>query len=86
MVAALTLSIPAPAFTEPGPVKPAAQVRGEVMMLTAELIVVQSSDGTNILIPLEKETTVDSALKVGDRVEVSSSPDNRIIAIKRLSP
>jgi hypothetical protein len=55
-------------------------------MLTSELIVVQSSDGTSVLIPLEKETVIDSTLKVGDRVEISSAPDQRLISIKRVAP
>jgi hypothetical protein len=84
--AALALHPPASVFPEPGPVKPPAQVRGEVLMLTSELIVVQSSDGTSVLIPLEKETVIDSTLKVGDRVEISSAPDQRLISIKRVAP
>jgi hypothetical protein len=71
---------------EPGPAKPSPQVRGEVMMLTNELVVVKSPEGTSILIPLEKDTPIDSTLKVGDQVEVSSGPDKRIISIKRLTP
>lgn len=86
LAAALALLAPALALPEPGPAKPPAQVRGEVLMLTTELIVVKSSDGMSILIPLEKEAAVDSTLKVGDRVEVSSAPDQRIISIKKLAP
>jgi hypothetical protein len=55
-------------------------------MLTSELIVVKSADGTSILIPLDKHTALDSTVTVGDRVEVSAAPDYRIISAKRLTP
>lgn len=55
-------------------------------MLTSELIVVKSADGTSILIPLDKHTSLDSTVSVGDRVEVSAAPDYRIISVKRLTP
>lgn len=55
-------------------------------MLTGELIVVKSADGTSILIPLNKNTVLDSTVQVGDHVEISATPDSRIISVKRLTP
>ncbi len=55
-------------------------------MLTGKLIVVKSADGTSILIPLDKHTTLDSTVKIGDRVVVSTVPNSRIISVKRLTP
>src|SRR5687767_5625487 len=43
-----------PALSQSDPATPLSRVRGEVVMLTSELVVVKSTDGTNILIPLEK--------------------------------
>lgn len=83
---ALVLLIPAAALSESGPSVPRRQTRGEVLMLTGELIVVKSADGTSILIPLDKHTTLDSTVQVGDRVEISAAPDYRIISVKRLTP
>ena len=55
-------------------------------MLTSELIVVKSADGTSILIPLRKDTTVDASLKVGDHVEVVATPDRQVTSVKKLTP
>ena len=86
LIIALVLLIPAAVLPESGPSMPLIQTRGEVLMLTGELIVVKSADGTSILIPLDKHTTLDSTVKVGDRVEISAAPDYRIISVKRLTP
>ncbi|MEQ1796201.1 MAG: hypothetical protein ABL970_18665 [Nitrospira sp.] len=65
---------------------PTTQTRGEVLMLTNELLVVKSADGTNILIPLAKDTIVDSTVKIGQQAEISAAPDHHIISVKRLDP
>lgn len=83
---ALILLIPAAVLPEPGPPLSHVQTRGEVLMLTGELIVVKSPDGASILIPLDKNTALDSTVKVGDRVEVTAEPTSRIITVKRLTP
>jgi hypothetical protein len=54
-------------------------------MLTSELIVLKSADGTSILIPLGKDTTVDASLKVGDQVEVVATPNQQVILIKKVT-
>jgi hypothetical protein len=86
LVIALVLLIPAAVLPESGPSMPLIQTRGEVLMLTGKLIVVKSADGTSILIPLDKHTTLDSTVKIGDRVVVSTVPNSRIISVKRLTP
>lgn len=54
-------------------------------MLTSELIVVRSADGTSILIPLRKVTTVEASLKVGDQAEVVATQDQQVILIKKVT-
>jgi hypothetical protein len=54
-------------------------------MLTSELIVVRSADGTSILIPLRKDTTVEASLKVGDQAEVVATQDQQVILIKKVT-
>jgi hypothetical protein len=49
-------------------------------------VVVKSADGTSILIPLGKDTTVDASLKVGDHVEVVATPDRQVTSVKKLTP
>lgn len=80
------LLIPTTVLPESGPSLSPVQTRGEVLMLTGELIVVKSADGTSILIPLNKNTVLDSTVQVGDHVEISATPDSRIISVKRLTP
>lgn len=75
-----------PALPQSGPATPSTQVRGEVLMLTSELVVVKSAEGTSILIPLGKDTPLDSSLKVGDRVEVVVTSDNHVSSVKKLTP
>jgi hypothetical protein len=54
-------------------------------MLTSELIVVKSADGTSILIPLRKDTAVEASLKVGDQAEVVTTQDQQVILIKKVT-
>ncbi len=61
-------------------------MRGEMVMLTTELVVVKSIEGTSILIPLGKDAKIDPTLKVGDRVEVVVTPDNQVSSVKKLTP
>lgn len=53
-------------------------------MLTTELVVVKSADGTSILIPLGKGTAVDTSIKVGDWVEVVVMPDRQVVSVKKV--
>jgi hypothetical protein len=54
-------------------------------MLTSELIVVKLADGTSILIPLRKDTTVDTSFKVGDQVEVVATQDQQVSSVKKVT-
>jgi hypothetical protein len=85
-VAMYVLLLSTPALSQSGPASPPTQVRGEVLMLTSDLVVVKSADGTSILIPLGKDTTVDASLKVGDHVEVVATPDRQVTSVKKLTP
>jgi hypothetical protein len=48
-------------------VAPPVQVRGDVLMLTGESIVVKSSERTSTLTLLGKDSTLDPVITVGDR-------------------
>ncbi len=64
---------------------PTQVVRGEIFMLTTELVVVIADDGTRELFRLDKATRVDSAITVGDRVEVRLTPDHQVLSITKLT-
>lgn len=55
------------------------------MMLTNELIVVKSSDGTSVIFSLGKETSLDPLVKIGDQVEVFLSSTQHAVAIRTMS-
>jgi hypothetical protein len=84
--AIFVLLLSPPALPQSGPATSPTQVRGEVLMLTGELVVVKSAEGTSILIPLGKDTPLDSSLKVGDRVEVVVTSGNHVASVKKLAP
>lgn len=84
--AIFVLLLSTPALSQSGPATLPTQVRGEVLMLTSELVVVKSAEGTSILIPLGKDTPLDSSLKVGDSVEVVVTSGNRVTSVKKLAP
>ena len=86
VLAAMLVLLPVSALSEAVPSPPPTQVRGEVQMLSSELVVVKSAEGTSILIPLGKDTPLDSSLKVGDRVEVVVTSDNHVASVKKLPP
>ena len=78
--------LPIPVHPESDPAIPQMPVRGELVMLKRELIVVKSDEGTSILIPIGKDTELDPALKVGDQVEVVVIPENYVSSVRKLTP
>lgn len=79
------LLLSTPALSQPDSATPPTQVLGEVVMLTSELVVVKSTDGTSILIPLGKDAIVDASLKVGEQAEVVATPDRHVTSVKKLT-
>ncbi|NJN36748.1 MAG: hypothetical protein HC794_06410 [Nitrospiraceae bacterium] len=77
------LLLSTPALSQSSLSPPVKEVHGEVLMFTSELVVVKLADGTSILFRLEKDTSVDSSLKVADRVEVHVTSDDHVISVKK---
>jgi hypothetical protein len=69
------------AHSESVPLKQTSEVRGQVVMLTSEFIVVASQDGTNIHILLSADATMDHTVKTGDRVEIRIGAAGRATAV-----
>ena len=80
------LLLSSPALSQSDPATPLSRIYGEVVMLTSELVVVKSPDGTSILIPLAKDSIVDTLLKVGEQAEVVATPDRHVTSVKKLTP
>lgn len=64
---------------------PPTEIRGEVLMLTSELVVVRLTDGRSILFHLGKDAMLDSSVKVADHVKVHFTPDHHAISVKKLT-
>ena len=84
-IALYVLLLSTPALSQSTPSPPLRQVHGEILMFTSELVVVKLADGANILFRLEKDTSVDSSLKVADRAEVRFTSDDHVISVKKLT-
>jgi hypothetical protein len=74
--------LPPSALSHSSSSQPLSHVHGEVLMLTSKLMVVQLTDGKNVLCQLGKDATVDSSLKVADRVEVQFTSDHHVVSVK----
>ncbi len=80
-----TLLLSTPTLVQSSLPTPPTEARGEVLMLTSELVVVKLKDGRSILLHLGKDATVDSSIKVADRVEVRFTTDHHVISVKKLT-
>jgi hypothetical protein len=85
IVAMIVLLLPFPTPSEPNSTAPRTPVRGEIVMLTAQLLVVKSAEGTSILIPLGEHATVDRKLKTGDRVEVVMTRNQQFSSVRKIA-
>ena len=86
LVAIVLLLLPIPVHSELDPAVPQPPVRDELVMLSRELIVVKSDEGTSILIPIGKDVELDPAMKIGDQVEVVVIYENRVSSVRKLTP
>lgn len=85
-VAITTLLVESPALrSESISSNEVSQVKGQLVMLSREIIVVLSPEGTNIIIPLFRDAHIDHALKEGEQVMVLISSD-RAVAVRRMLP
>ena len=75
------------ACSEQDAVKTPTRLQGQATMVTADLVVVEASDGTSTLFSLNKGTVVvDPLLKPGDQVEVVLSSTDQAATIRKRAP
>jgi hypothetical protein len=83
--AALMLMLPLTfVHSESVPLKQTSEAKGQVVMLTSDLIILAPQDGKNIFIPIAAGATIDNTLKTGDQVEVRVGSDDRATAVHKL--
>lgn len=64
---------------------PSPQVmKGEVVMVTAEVCVVRDAAGKSVMFKVEKGTRIEGTVKEGRIVEVSASTDGVALSIKEV--
>ena len=57
-------------------------VTGEVLMITADFLVVKESTGKGVQLLFDKNTKLDSTVKIGDRIEAQVSGDGHAKSIR----
>lgn len=57
-------------------------VKGEVIMITDEFLVVEDPTGKGVVVLFDKDTKRKTAIKVGDKIEAQVSPDGYAESIR----
>ena len=66
---------------------PSAQtIKGDLLKIDGEFYVVKDMAGKEIRLHVDKTTTVDSAVKVGDKVEAQATEKNHAASIRHVQP
>ena len=61
-------------------------VIGDLLKINGEFYVVKDMTGKEIRLHVDKTTTQDGAIKVGDKVEAQATEENQAASIKHVAP
>jgi hypothetical protein len=61
-------------------------VKGDLLKIDGEFYVVKDMAGKEIRLHVDKTTTVDGAVKVGDKVEAQATEKNHAASIRHVQP
>ena len=61
-------------------------VKGDLLKIDGEFYVVKDMAGKEIRLHVDKTTTMDGAIKSGDKVEVQATEKNHAVSIKHIQP
>jgi hypothetical protein len=61
-------------------------VKGDLLKIDGEFYVVKDMAGKEIRLHVDKTTTVDGAIKVGDKVEAQATEKNHAASIRHVQP
>ena len=81
-VAMVSLSYAADLTESPAP----KTVKGDLLKIDGEFYVVKDMAGKEIRLHVDKTTTMDGAIKSGDKVEAQATEKNHAVSIKHAPP
>jgi hypothetical protein len=61
-------------------------VKGDLLKIDGEFYVVKDMAGREIRLHADKTTTLDGAIKVGDKVEAQATEKNHAVSMKHVQP
>jgi len=61
-------------------------VSGDLLKVDGEFYVVKEMSGKEIRLHVDKTTTLDGAIKVGDKVEAQATEKNHAVSIRHVQP
>ena len=61
-------------------------VSGDLLKIDGEFYVVKDMTGKEIRLHVDKTTTLDGAIKVGDKVEAQATEKNHAVSVKHVQP
>jgi hypothetical protein len=73
---------PAPAPATAAPSAEVGKTNGEVLKIEGQSYLIKDASGNQTLLTLDKDTRLEGAPKVGDKIEVELSSDGRLISLK----
>ncbi len=71
-----------PGAVAPAPEPSAASVQGQVLTIEPEAVVLGTQGGGQVRLKLNKDTKMERALKVGDKVEAEIGPEHLAVNLK----
>jgi hypothetical protein len=71
-----------PGAVSSGPETPAAIIKGQVLMIDPDALVLGTDGGGQVRLKLDKDTKMERALQVGDKVEAEVGPERQAVTLK----
>jgi len=65
-----------------GPESSAASIKGRVLTIEPNALVLGTEGGGQVRLKLDKDTKMDRALKVGDKVEAEIGPEHEVVNLR----
>ena len=71
-----------PGAVPSGPESSAVSIRGQVLRIDIDALVLGTDGGGQVRLKLDKDTKIERALKVGDKVEAELGPERQAVNVK----
>jgi hypothetical protein len=71
-----------PGAISSGPESSAASIKGQVLTIEPDVLVLATEGGGQVRLKLNKDTKMERAMKVGDKVEAEIGPDHQAVNLR----